>query len=63
MRIYYLWKDKRSTPEKVIAYITDYKIIKNGKVWAHRHGWVEADLITSSTRKQDCVEAAQKLVE
>lgn len=61
--MYYLWKDKKSTKDKVLVYITDYKKIrKDGKVKVDKYGHIEAGLIKSSHIKTDLIAHAQKLM-
>ena len=62
--MYYLWKDKKSTKDKVLVYITDYKEIRSdGKVKIDNYGYMEVELIKSSNVKTDLLAHAQKLME
>lgn len=61
--MYYLWKNKTSTKDKVLVYITDYKEIrKDGKVKIDNYGYLDVELVHSSPIKSECVNAAQKLM-
>lgn len=62
--MYYLWKDKKSTKEKVLVFITDYKVVrKDGKVKIDNYGYLDAELVHSSPIKNECIAAAQKLMQ
>ena len=62
--MYYLWKDKKSTKDKVLVYITDYKEIRgDGKVKIDNYGYMEVELVKSSNVKTDLLAHAQKLME
>lgn len=62
--MFYLWKDKRSTEKKVLVYITDYKEVRaDGKVKIDNYGYLDVTLVHSSLIKNECLYAAQKLVE
>lgn len=61
--MFYLWKDKRSTNDKVLVYITDYKEIReDGKVQIDNYGYMEVELVKSSSVKMDLITHAQKLM-
>jgi hypothetical protein len=61
--IYYLWKDKRSTIDKLIVYITDYREIStDGKVKIDDYGYLDAELLLSSNKKSDLIEHAKELI-
>ena len=62
--MYYLWKDKKSTDNNLIIYITDYEEIReDGKVKVDKYGFVEAELLASSEIKSKLYEYANKLAE
>jgi hypothetical protein len=61
--MYYLWKDKKSTKDEVIVYITDYKEFReDGKVKIDNYGYMEVELIKTSNVKTDLLEYAQKII-
>lgn len=63
-RMFYLWKDKRSTKERVMVYITDYKEVRSdGKVKIDNYGYLDVELEFSSKNKMECVTHAQKLMQ
>lgn len=60
--MYYLWRDKLSTNEKNIVYITDYKEIRpDGKVKIDNYGYLDVELIFQSKVKADLMSYAEKL--
>jgi hypothetical protein len=60
--IFYLWKDKASTAEKTLLYITDYNEKNSeGKVWIDGYGFKDVELVFSSVRKMDCITKAQTI--
>lgn len=61
--MFYLWKDKKSTKDTVIVYITDYKEIRSdGKVKIDKHGFLDVDLVYSGPDKMKCISEAHKLI-
>ena len=61
---YYLWKDKKSTKDKVLVYITDYKEVReDGKVKVDGYGYIEVELVKSSNVKTDLIAHAQKMMQ
>lgn len=61
--MYYLWKDKKGTDKKVLVYITDYKEVrKDGKVKIDNYGYLDVELVHSSPIKNECIDAAKKLM-
>lgn len=58
--MFYLWKDKRSTPERMLVYLTDYKE-KNeqGQVKVDGFGFVDAELIFEDEDKGKVIAFAQ----
>lgn len=61
--MYYLWKDKKSTKDNVLVYITDYKEIRaDGKVKIDNYGYLEVELVKSSNIKMDLLTHAQNLM-
>ena len=61
---YYLWKDKKSTKDKALVYITDYKEVRSdGKTKIDNYGYLDVELVHSSEIKNDCIAAAQKLMQ
>ena len=65
--MYYLWKCKESTKDKMLVYVTDYKEIDNaGKVNVGGRGgdcYIDAELAFSSKIKMECFAYAQKMME
>lgn len=60
--MYYLWKDKASTQNNVIVYLTDYKEVReDGKVKVDAVGWVDAEEVYSSKNKWEVQAFALKL--
>ncbi len=62
--MFYLWKDKRSTKDKVLVYITDYKHIRarDGFVKIDNHGYLDVELVYSGPDKMKCIAEAQELM-
>jgi hypothetical protein len=62
--MFYLWKDKKSTKDKVLVYITDYKEVRSdGKTKIDNYGYLDVELVFSSKIKNECVDYAQKMMQ
>ena len=62
--MFYLWKDKKSTKDKVLVYITDYKEVRSdGKTKIDNSGYLDVELVFSSKIKNECVAYAQKMMQ
>jgi hypothetical protein len=62
--MFYLWKDKRSTEDRVFTYITDYKEhSKDGKVWIDGFGYCDAELVFQHKNKLEVIAFNQKLMD
>ncbi|WP_144887562.1 hypothetical protein [Lacibacter cauensis] len=58
-----MWKDKRSTNKQAIVYLTDYKEVReDGKVKIDNYGYLDVELVHSSSLREECIEAAQRLI-
>ncbi len=62
--MYYLWKDKISTPGNLVVYITDYKEIRkeDGFAKIDPRGYIDVELIFSHKEKPKIIEYAQNLM-
>ena len=61
--MYYLWKDKKSTKDKVLIYITDYKEVRSdGKTKIDNYGYLDVELVFTGKTKKECEDYGIKML-